>query len=94
MKFSTAIIKLFRHGVVLIGVIGCSLSSISAQTNGAVAVRPVSNTAINSSATINNKSSAATLNENKVKMVDKKKRKPSRVTTIKKTLNTVQNKKN
>ena len=82
--------KLIRPVVVLIIGILFGLSA-AAQTNGTVSVKPVSNTIENGSGANDNKAAAATLNTNKVKTVDKKKRKPTHVTTIKKPVNSIQN---
>jgi hypothetical protein len=80
-------IKLFAAALVLNTVV--SLAAVG-QT---VPVRQASTKAANSSGGIANKSEAATLNNNKVKMVDKKKRKATHVTTIKRPTDSAQNQK-
>jgi hypothetical protein len=86
VKIIASGIKLFAAALVLISVTGITGYGQTAP------VKQATNTA-NSSAGFSNKSEAATLNNNKVKMVDKKKRKANHVTTIKRPMDSAQNQK-
>jgi len=74
--------------LVIIGICVYAVSNGQA-ASATVPVKPVANVVANPSSVANNKSSSSSLNINRIKTIDKKKRKPSHVTTVKKSTDTL-----